>query len=303
MPLAALPALRRLGAAVATMRHRSLVLIYHRVTSGPRSALEIVPVVSPSTLRAHLDTLQEFADVTSLDAVLSGEHTGRLRVAITFDDDDLSHVEHALPVLASAGVRATFFLSGRALHGLPDYWWAHLEQALMAHGVGAVAAALEVTGNISRIASACEDPRVAERLSRLAVAPSGRQLAAADIAQLTGADMTIGFHTLGHPVLCSLRPSALNDALTHGRARLEQAAGTAIHYVAYPHGRADARVALAAKTSGYRAGFIAGGRAVSRDVDPFLIPRWEPGQLTAAQLATEALLRLHAPVGPGGAPE
>jgi peptidoglycan/xylan/chitin deacetylase (PgdA/CDA1 family) len=294
--LAAVPALRWVGVVTAQRRHRSLVLVYHRVQPRPRSVLDVVPSVSPSTLRAHLDTLREFADIVPVSRLLSSPDRDRLRIAITFDDDDVAHVEHALPVLTAAGVSATFFLSGRALNHLPDYWWSHLERALAAHGVHAVATALGVTGDVSDIAAACEDPRVAERLSTMQVGPPSRQIGASDIADLVKAGMTIGFHTLDHRVLPTLPDECLKTALTRGRDVLEAITGRPIDLIAYPHGRASVRVARAAAASGYDAGFITGGRAMSRNVDRFRIPRWEPGPLATAQLSAEALLRLHAPV-------
>ncbi len=293
--LAAVPALRWVAALSAQRRRRSLVLIYHRVTPRPRSVLDVVPSVSPSTLRAHLDALQEFAVIVPVGTLLSPDHD-RLRIAITFDDDDVAHVDHALPVLTAAGVSATFFLSGRTLNHLPDYWWSHLERALVVHGVHAVATALGVSGGVSDIAAACEDPRVAERLSAIDVGPPRRQLSAADIADLVGAGMTIGFHTLHHHVLPTLPDEVMKAALTTGRDVLEGVVGRPIDSIAYPHGRANIRVARAAAASGYRAGFVTGGRAMSHTVDRFRIPRWEPGSLATAELRAEALLRLHAPV-------
>jgi peptidoglycan/xylan/chitin deacetylase (PgdA/CDA1 family) len=294
--LAAVPALRWVGAVSAQRRRRSLVLVYHRVTPRPRSVLDVVPSVSPSTLRAHLDALQEFAAIVPISTLLSSPDHDRLRIAITFDDDDVAHVEHALPVLRAAGVPATFFLSGRALNHLPDYWWSHLERALAAHGVDAVATALGVSGGVSEMAAACEDPRVAQRLSAMDAGPPSRQLGAADIADLVSGGMTIGFHTLHHHVLPTLPDEVLKTALTSGRDVLEAVAGRPVDAIAYPYGRASVRVARAAADSGYRAGFVTSGRAMSRTVDPFRIPRWEPGPVAPAQLRAEALLRLHAPV-------
>ena len=294
--LAAVPLLRWIGSVSAQRRCRSLVLVYHRVTMRPRSDVDVVPSVSPSTLRAHLDALQALATIVPVSTLLASHDRDRLRIAITFDDDDVAHVDHALPVLTAAGVSATFFLSGRALNHLPDYWWSDLERALAVHGVHAVATALGVTGGVAEIAAACEDPRVAERLSIMNVGPPRRQLGASDIADLVRAGMTIGFHTLHHRVLPTLSDDGLKTALTIGRDALEAVAGRPIDYIAYPHGRANVRVVRAAAASGYRAGFVAGGRAMSRTADRLLIPRWEPGPIATAQLSAEALLRLHAPV-------
>ena len=296
---AAVPLIRDSAAAGAHIRGRSLVLLYHRVRPHGRAAHDVVPTVATDTLRCHIEALRRLADVVSLDELVSGSDSGRVRVAITFDDDDFATVEHALPVLEAAGVRATFFLSGRALNGLDDYWWVRLEHLLAAQGIAAVRAALKVTGDVADIASACENPEVVQRLTAIAGVPEKPQLGPTEIAGLSRAGMTIGFHTVEHLVLTALAPAALEDALGRGRAALEQASHQPVRYIAYPHGRADARVARAAAASGYRAGFVTGGRAVSPGVNPWLIPRWEPGPLPATQLTAEALLRLHARVPRG----
>jgi peptidoglycan/xylan/chitin deacetylase (PgdA/CDA1 family) len=293
---AAVPLIRNAAAASAHIRGRSLVLLYHRVRPQGRAAHKVVPTVATNTLRCHIEALRRFADVVSLDELLSGSGSDRLRVAITFDDDDLATVEHAVPVLEATDVRATFFLSGRGLNGLDDYWWVRLEHLLATQGIAAVRAALKVGGDIADIAKACENSEVVRRLTAITGVPERPQLRSTEIAGLSQAGMTIGFHTLEHLVLTELGPAALEDALSRGRAALEQASNQPVRYIAYPHGRADTRVARAAAASGYRAGFMTGGRAVSPAVNPWLIPRWEPGSLPATQLTAEALLRLHARV-------
>jgi peptidoglycan/xylan/chitin deacetylase (PgdA/CDA1 family) len=118
-------------------------------------------------------------------------------------------------------------------------------------------------------------------------------LTAADIRALAEGGMSIGFHTLRHPVLPVLDERALDVALTEGRQELADAAGVSIETISYPHGRGDARVARAAERHGFAAGFIAGGRGVSAEGDRFLVPRWEPGPLRTLDLIGEAMLRVH----------
>ncbi len=292
--VAAVPAVRHVAASAPWIRGRGLILLYHRVLPRPPRPTDVVPAVTEEALKAHIDAIAEIAEIVPLVTLLSPARDGRrVRVAFTFDDDDPAHIEHALPILRRAGVPATFFLSGRALSGLPPYWWVRLEEALAAQGVDAVARRLGVRGGIPDMAKACEDPRVAERLTGIAPAGPGRIVAAADIRTLTAAGMTVGFHTLRHFLLPMLSEGELRRALEEGRERLSEAAGSVIDLIAYPYGQADAHVAQAARRSGFRAGFVSGGRAVARDVDPFCIPRWEPGPLGRRRLLAEALLRLH----------
>src|SRR4030095_14026992 len=67
------------------------------------------------------------------------------------------------------------------------------------------------------------------------------------IAALAAGGMTIGFHTVDHDILPGLTGAALDDAVSRGREDLAAAAGAAVHYFAYPHGKADTRSAGVAR--------------------------------------------------------
>src|SRR4051812_15046369 len=119
------PTLNRAVREFAIVRGHRLVLVYHRVGADVRSGCEIIPSVPLDVFRVQLQTLGKIVDFVTLDELLRDEPprrgAGSRRrpvVALTFDDDLRSHVEHALPVLQELGVPATFFLSGRSLHGL-----------------------------------------------------------------------------------------------------------------------------------------------------------------------------------------
>src|SRR5262245_28797218 len=127
--------------AAARLRRRALVLIYHRVGPPLPADCEVVPSVPVDVFKMHLHALRELVDLVPLDRIVSaGPETGSLgsgsrpAVALTFDDDLPSHVQYALPVLRELGVPATFFLSGRALHGLGPYWFQSLEALFVARG-------------------------------------------------------------------------------------------------------------------------------------------------------------------------
>ena len=103
---------RRIGA----LRGRSLVLVYHRVDQDGRPPGQIVPSVSANVFGRQLDALGEVGEIVPLRALLQeARRNARPRFAVTFDDDFVTHVDHALPILRDRGAPATFFLSGRSL--------------------------------------------------------------------------------------------------------------------------------------------------------------------------------------------
>jgi peptidoglycan/xylan/chitin deacetylase (PgdA/CDA1 family) len=279
------------------------VLVYHRVTAaGDRPPGEVVPSLDRRRLRTQIEALATLGDIVDLPDLL-GPPTGhrRPRFALTFDDDYPHHVDNALPLLRDLGVPATFFLSGRALHGLGPYWWERLEALVAAEGITATGRRLGIAaGSAQALAAACEtDPGARRRLE--AVAPGGLEapLGVDGVRDLAAAGMTLGFHTLEHPLLPALDDEGLAGALSTGRAELAAVAGQALTLLAYPHGKADARVARAARAAGYRAAWTGWPRPVRAGDDPFLLGRWEPGPLELDAFVTAVAIRLHraTPIG------
>ncbi|MGH9161333.1 MAG: polysaccharide deacetylase family protein [Vicinamibacteraceae bacterium] len=291
--------LRRRAARQAALRlartcDRSLVLVYHRVALEAPGPHEVVPSLPAALFAAQLDMLQRMGRVVPLERLLeprASQHGPRF--AITFDDDHVSHRVHALPLLQARGMHATFFLSGRCLHGLGPYWWNILEHSIQVKGFEPTRRLLALDGSTPvELAAALENSRLTERLSQLLPCSDDPPMPTSDINALVGAGMTVGFHTLRHPIMTDLPRAALDAALLEGRSTLAAAAGTPVDLFAYPHGRANASVAGAVERTGFRAAFASGGRPISRDSDRFLLGRWDPGFLTGDDFAAAVALRL-----------
>ena len=221
-----------------------------------------------------------------------------MRFAVSFDDDDPGHTLIALPLLRSLHVSATFFLSGRAMHGLGPYWWISLEQRIAEDGLPNVCRMLGVTADSpAELAARCEGTSLTDRLER--GTPTSHHMEIRDVRALVDAGMSVGFHTVGHRVLTMLSADELANELDRGRRALADAAGTPVTLLAYPHGRANARVALAARAAGYEAAFASGGRPISNGANRFLLGRWEPNTGGIDEFVAEVALRLNrSPVVP-----
>jgi peptidoglycan/xylan/chitin deacetylase (PgdA/CDA1 family) len=279
---------------VAGLGERALVLVYHRVVAHAPSASAIVPTVASDVFRRHVAALADVGEIVPLESLLDGiGRHARPRFALTFDDDHLSHVEHTLPILRSLGAPATFFLSGRALHGLGPYWFEVLEREIDARGLGAVARELSIDADDpDGLALACERDRSLQgRLEDRAGEP-GSRLGQGDIEALAAAGMSIGFHTLRHRILLPLPPDELEADLVEGRRDLEAIVGRRIELFAYPHGKADPRTAGAVRRADYVAAFTGRPSPITRGADPYLLGRWEPGPLGVDDLLVGAAIRL-----------
>jgi peptidoglycan/xylan/chitin deacetylase (PgdA/CDA1 family) len=287
----------------ASAHGRGLVLVYHRISPEGPARYEVVPSLPSGLFRQQLEGLAQIGEIVPLPHLLEPwpqDTNEGPRFAITFDDDSAAHVRHALPVLQDMHVHATFFLSGRALNGLPPYWWTYLEQSIRSRGVEHTRLALGLDGNTPvALAIALEASPLTSQLTQLLPSPDEPQMGATDVRTLAEAGMGIGFHTLHHSIVSELAGHELDLALTSGRNQLAAVSGTNVELLAYPHGRANLRAAAAAERAGFRAAFVTGGRPVARWSDAFLLGRWEPPPLPREDFLTEVALRLmRAPTPP-----
>lgn len=287
--------------SLAARRCHGLVLVYHHIGAPVPERARILPSITVATLRAHLEalagivrlvTVGELLRVTSSGAASAGQPL----VAVSFDDDLESHVTTALPELQRLGVPATFFLSGRALHDRGPYWFQRLEAWLAVDGLADVAGRLGVTAATPEaLLLACEGNAALRAAVVEATGPLGTLpvLGRAGIEALVTSGMEVGFHTLDHPPLPDLDDPGLARALALGRDTLAGVAGRPVHLLAYPHGRADRRCAAAARAAGYAAALTGRASPIRAGDDPFLLGRWEPGELTADDLVARLAVRLH----------
>ena len=309
---------RRLARAVApgmlrvSARRAGVALVYHRVGTGPPPhAGNVVPTHPAGLFESQLRMLSahyRLVPASGLAEAAAGRRRGqRFPVSITFDDDLASHATLAAPALSRRAVPATFFLCGASLAGPRCFWWERLERALLrepdARRLWAAISPgrpLEGRGDARAIASVVESATPVERreidrrlLSQAGPDPADAGLRAAQVRDMVARGFEIGFHTLRHDVLPPLDDPDLSAALRDGRADLEAAAGP-VKLLSYPHGRADRRVAVAAREAGYAAAFTGAGEAWGPSTDTLLIPRVEPSFRSARELRdqiTRALWR------------
>jgi peptidoglycan/xylan/chitin deacetylase (PgdA/CDA1 family) len=290
---------RRAALQLARARGRALVLVYHRVAPDGPSPHEVVRSLPSALFAQQLRTLRQLGVIVPLSQLPAALAAGSGPCfAITFDDDHPGHRQHALAVLDPVGAHATFFLSGRAIHDLGPYWWSLVEESIRVRGMETTGRLLGLTGATpADLAIALEGSTLIDEIPRLLGGGSQQPappspMPAEDIAALTGAGMTVGFHTLRHPVLTNLSAAALDTALTEGREALAAAAGAPVDLLAYPHGLANAGVAAAAERAGFRAAYATGGRPIGAESDRFLLGRWDPGFLEGEAFAAALALRL-----------
>ena len=289
---------------------RGAALVVHAVgpVAGDR-AREIDPPLAASRLAewvSYLSRRYELVRAAELPEAAAGRAPGeRVPVALTFDDDLPSHLEHAAPVLAGHGAVGTVFLCGAE----QPFWWQALqravdERALSADDLPGIPGELTADAlarrpwAIARLAKAIEEltpdrrATVALVLTRLAShVPAPLDLEGA--RALRDAGWEIGFHTRPHDVLLQLDDAGLARALDDGRERLPEPPRT----LAYPHGKAGPREALAARDAGYEAAFTGVPEVFTESTDVHRIGRLQPSTKSLGRFALELARALRAPAG------
>lgn len=226
---------------------------------APNALLEITPEFLDAALRL---IRSEGHDLVSLDEALDGlsrPKRGRFFVALTFDDGYRDNVEQAWPVLAKHGVPWTMFVTPGFADRTARLWWLELEEAIRA------LPRLELDLPDGRFAmpsvTDAEKARAFRKLYwRLRKGPEAILLAAiSDLATRAGIDpaalvereclpwetlralvgapgVTIGAHTMTHPMLAKHDEAFARDEISGSRARLEAELAVPIRHFAYPVG-------------------------------------------------------------------
>jgi peptidoglycan/xylan/chitin deacetylase (PgdA/CDA1 family) len=271
-----------LGVAGAQQRRfgRARILMFH---GTPRAGhLEL----AMRYLRRHFDVVPLGWLVSALqspEADLSG------KIALTFDDGLRSNVRVAYPLLKKLGLPATFFVCPELINRQRWLWNHEARQRLLAMEPRArerlaaeLGAPAQVEGFIGFMKSAQVGYREAVEARIRAASPSFRPSAResdefelASWAELRALDpgvVTIGSHTLTHPILTSLAEEDAQAEIADSRRMLEDKLQRTVDLFAYPNGEHSPAVHACARRH-YRGAVTTAADWAAAGCDPHLIPR------------------------------
>jgi peptidoglycan/xylan/chitin deacetylase (PgdA/CDA1 family) len=294
------------------------VLLYHRVADLKRDPQQIA--VSTANFAAHMQLIRRKYNVLSLYELLDGLSRHKLprnTVVITFDDGYADNLINALPVLEKYKIPATMFITSGMVGQDKEFWWDYLEQIFFTSNilgkhlkVESSYQNIDVEVTTAEIAQQVHDQitalfkhvNVEERnqivqqlISFANIEPkaraSHRTLTKLELKQLSESKyITIGSHTVDHPVLKLEAPGSQQYQLQLSRETLQQITGKEIGIISYPYGSIDdfddVTIEIARKY--YTAGIANIQEACRPDTDGFRVPRklvrnWEIDEF-AAQL-------------------
>lgn len=250
--------------------HRLVVLAYHGVPDR-------------ENFGRHLDHLAATAVPVSLtDVIACARHGAPLplgSVLVTFDDGDITVLEHALPELRARRIPAAAFVVADAIGDDRPHWWDEVGFLVGAGGStrtlpgspgpSAAVRALKLVPDTERRA-ALDDLRATAATQ----APRVRQLSADDLRTLEQGGVEVGSHTASHPCLHRCTSAVIGIEVGGSHERLEGLLGHAPTAFAYPNGDHDPRVRQAVERAGYEVAFCFDHRTSPVPLaDPLLISR------------------------------
>ncbi len=271
-------------------------------------------LVSADTLRGQLRLLKSQYNVISPDDAFAWCQERRKlpprAVLLTCDDGLLNNLTDMLPVLQQEGVNCLFFVTGASAGEERTMLWYEELFLLFLHAPagrfeiasGGVAIEGEFGsregrrtlwwGAVQRLSKVDAGSRVVflQSAPQQLGLESWRGFDAADpvscrrfglltrseLRELAAAGMTIGAHTLSHPVLSQAPLGSARREIAESRARIESALEKRVWAFAYPFGDAQSvtpEVLALPKEAGYKAAFLNFGGGLGTDLPPYALPR------------------------------
>jgi|SRR5579872_378305 len=231
-------------------------------------------------------------------------------VLLTCDDGLLNCLTDMLPVLQDESVKCLFFVTGASATDVRSMlWYEELFLLFLKGPAGGFAVSSEgivIQGaldsrnqrrtvwwdSVKRLSQVNATQRAcfihslrerfganADRIFGDASSPSCRRyglLTASEVRQLISAGMSIGAHTLSHPMLSQLPPAIAYEEIVESRKRLESALKRRVWAFAYPFGDPQSvtpQVLAMPHEAGYQVALLNFGGGLGSALSPYSLPR------------------------------
>ena len=212
-------------------------------------------VPSPRWFRDALDSLARFyrfVDMPEIEACAAGLGSANSVCHVTFDDGHASFYAHALPILRERRIPATLFVSPKVMRDRSNYWFQDVGilrerlgetplRAQIAERLGCANTALSRFALFS-IFVCLPIPAIRAILDavrqRHAVEPAAPCNMTVDELRAAAASgvVTIGAHTINHPVLANETAEQAEAEIRDSVAELSEMVGRRVDRFAYPNG-------------------------------------------------------------------
>lgn len=271
-------------------------------------------LVSPQSLRSQLLLLRRRYHVISPEEFfhwMEGELELPPRSVLLTCDDGLSNVLTAMvPILQDAELLCLFFVTGASADPSPSMLWYEALYLMLSGAPGKIVLDLpdadirasfdkgnglhecwwKLVEQLSQFDRGCRTLLLNQIRLQLSLPENWQQRFADDVnlasrffmldmtglQKLCAAGMSIGAHSVSHPILAKTPPDMASKEISESRAVLERALGKAIWAFAYPFGNASTvtrREVQLAEQAGFRCAFMNTGGGFGAAIERFAFPR------------------------------
>lgn len=266
------------------------ILMYHGTPSRDAAQLE-----------RQLRALSLVFQIVPLAELATPRRNGRRRVALTFDDGLKSNIEVAYPILRKLGLPATFYVCPGLIESGGWMWNHEARQRLLSLAPQALAELADTVGAPAEVEAFIDWMKGLKLAARQKVEadvraatpgfrPSQAQRDEFDVAgwqELRALDprvVTVGSHTMSHPILTSLGPDEVEAEMRESRSVLERELGREVKHFCYPNGDLDQQTVVAARRY-YDSAVTVEPGSLDADVDPHRLPRFAADARRTLRLA------------------
>jgi peptidoglycan/xylan/chitin deacetylase (PgdA/CDA1 family) len=236
-----------------------IALNYHRIGDGSRSAFDRgLWSADAETFARQIRFFKSHLDLITADDLphVLSKRTGRFGM-VTFDDGYRDNFEAAFPVLRAEAVKATFFLTSGFIGTSTVPWWDEIAWMVRRSPLASVQAPGWLEGNVvfdepDRNAAIITVLKTFKRIpsesteqfiEAIGSATRSDRCRSADlwmnwdmVRTLRAAGMTIGGHTVTHPVLSSADPARQTSEIVGSIERIASELGEPVTCFSYPVG-------------------------------------------------------------------
>ncbi len=287
-------------ASKALLKNPLSILIYHRVLPDydPMRPTEI----TAEAFEKQMSLLSRLFNVIPLSTAITQLQQNSLppqAVCITFDDGYADNYTTALPILKKYDFNATFFIASGFLDG-GCMWNDTIIETMRSAPTNQLELKKINFDNVSLTSINQRHNAAQQLISKLKYLPHSQRtdfveqivdaakvsvpnnlmLSTEELRKLSDSGMTIGGHTVSHPILTSLTDGEVEKEIVDGKQRLEAIIGSPIKLFAYPNGMPGQDFNLnhseIVKTAGFDAAVSTQWGVSTGKTNLYQLPRFTP---------------------------
>lgn len=244
------------GVGFGRTKRKVPILVLHRVNDEDDPFMPSLPTAVFAARMAHIARHYQVLTVEDLVERLPQGRLPRNALALTFDDGYRDNFTHAAPILRRLGLPATVFLVTGHIDSPQALWFDRLALAFKTTttrwvevGDGHVYRLATVSDRLTALDAALAHlkqladqdrhasvERLVESLRPRPERPKRLMLSWDEVGALRGLGLSIGAHTITHPILSRLSPDRAWDEIHGSKTAIETALGVPVRAFAYPNG-------------------------------------------------------------------